>query len=150
MSSASAASATRRRTKLRSLGPSRAMSSVSRRSWSAVIQLAPSACLISWRRMNGANIVLAAAAGLPERGIEAVDVGLHLLAAALVHDLAAHDVADVGEAVACGRERALHAVDAFAEHDLDVVRALVEDDDVERVTGFGEDLDAFNFHAHSL
>src|SRR5262245_32837545 len=63
--------------------------------------------------------------------VEPVDVRLHLRGAALVHDLAPHDLAGVGETVARGGQRALHAVHALAQHHLDRLRALAEHHDLE-------------------
>src|SRR4029079_14675716 len=48
-------------------------------------------------------------------------VRLHVVAAALVDDLASHRIADVRRGVARRDEVAPHVVDAFAQHDLDPV-----------------------------
>src|SRR5688572_1098448 len=61
------------------------------------------------------RLAMSAPAGLAHVRVQAIDVGLHLLARALVDDLAPHDVAGVGEAVARRGQRALHAVHAFAD-----------------------------------
>jgi len=45
-------------------------------------------------------------------------IGLHLFAAALVHNLPSHCVANVGQAVARRNQLASHVVDAFAKHNL--------------------------------
>src|SRR5687768_3527241 len=90
--------------------------------------------------MVSSRPVMSAPAGLAHVRVEAVDVGLHLLARALVDDLAPHDAAGVGEAVARRGQRALHAVHAFADHHLDHVRTLVEYHHVHGLASFG--------HAH--
>jgi hypothetical protein len=41
-------------------------------------------------------------------------------------------------------------VHALAQHDGDVLGALVEDDHVERLAGFGLDLDLFGFHGRRV
>src|SRR5262245_49970745 len=92
----------------------------------------------------------ALAAGLPgftQRGIQLVDVRLDLVAAALVDKFAAHDAAGVAHAVAGRYQIALHAVDALPEHDLDALRPLVQNHNVERLPGFGHaHLDLFIIH----
>src|SRR5262245_25137731 len=75
--------------------------------------------------MSAASLIFLSSRFLQPR-IEPVDVRLHLRDAAFVDDLAPHDLAGVGEAVARRRERALHAVHALAQHHLDRLRALAE------------------------
>src|SRR5688572_30087935 len=80
--------------------------------------------------------------------VEAVDVGLHLLAAALVDDLAAHDLAGIGHAVARRCERAFHVVHPFAQHHLDHFGALAEHHDLMHLAGVGvAHLDFLGIHA---
>src|SRR5687767_1181379 len=86
--------------------------------------------------MVSSRPVMSAPAGLAHVRVQSIDVGLHLLARALVDDLAPHDAAGVGEAVARRGQRALHAVHAFADHDLDHLDPLVEDDDLDRLLRF--------------
>src|SRR5688572_11158097 len=91
----------------------------------SILGVASAAFAPSTSRPNSRILATSAPARLAQGGIEAVDVRLHLLAAALVHDLAAHDLAGIGEAVARRRELPPHAVHAFADHHLDEVGALV-------------------------
>src|SRR6185295_15435314 len=70
--------------------------------------------------------------------VELVHVRLHLVAAALVDDFAPHDAARVGHGVARRRERAFHAVRAFADHHLDYLRAAAEEHNLHRLAGFGD------------
>src|SRR5262249_52521895 len=83
-------------------------------------------------------------------GIQAVDVGLHLLAAPLVDGLASHRAAGVGETVAGRCQVALHAVHPFAQHDRDAVGALVEDHHVDRIAGLGHSQSDFLVHMDYL
>src|SRR5882672_9912706 len=88
----------------------------------------------AWRlRLNGST-----SARLFQARVEAVDVRLHLLLAALVDDLAAGDGAGVGAAVARRRKLALHVVHAFAEHDRDPGRALGVDHHLHGLPGGGD------------
>src|SRR5256885_6865932 len=63
--------------------------------------------------------------------IEPFEIGAHLIASSLVHDLAPHRIADIGCAGASGRQSAPHAVDAFTEDNLDSIDALAQDDDIQ-------------------
>src|SRR5688572_13181346 len=84
---------------------------------------------------------------LLEVRVQAVDVALHLLDAALVHDLAPHDLAGVSHAVTRWREGAFHVVHALAEHHLDRLRALAEHHDLDELAGVGvAHLDPFGIH----
>src|SRR5262245_34409253 len=65
----------------------------------------------------------------PQGGIQPVDIRLHLLATAFVHDLASHDGSGVRAPVASRRQLAFDAVDAGAEHHLYPIGTLAEDDD---------------------
>src|SRR5688572_19096664 len=88
-----------------------------------------------------------ASSRLADVRVQALDVGLHLVPAALVDDLAPHHAAGVGEAVARRGQRAFHAVHALADHHLDHFGALVEDDDVDRLLGLGDaHRDLFRMH----
>ena len=79
--------------------------------------------------------------GPAQGGVEQVDLVLHLLDTALVDNLPPHDAAGECKAIACRGKLAPHAVDAFAQHDLDAARALVQDDHVEGLAVFHADLD---------
>jgi len=75
------------------------------------------------------------------------EIGLDVVAAALIYDFAAHRVAGIGRAIPRRRKVASHAMYAFPEHDLDPVQALAQDDDVERLAAGGDtDLDSFVVH----
>src|SRR4051812_1738350 len=63
------------------------------------------------------------------------EIGLHLLARALVDDLAAHRVAHIGAAGWRRAELAAHVVDAFAEHHLDPFDALVQNGHIDGLAG---------------
>lgn len=58
---------------------------------------------------------VSAVPGFAQRPIEAIEIGLDQLAAALVSDLAPQRISGVGESVSRWSERAGDAVDAFAE-----------------------------------
>src|SRR5262249_46504820 len=64
-------------------------------------------------------------------------IGFHVLAAALVDDLASHGAARVGGIVAVGGQRAAHAVGALTDHDFDRVKALAVDHHFELLAGRG-------------
>src|SRR5215470_1177963 len=74
-----------------------------------------------------------AALDLAHGFVDAAEIGHDLFAAALVYDLAPHDIAGVGHAVAGGRQPASDAVDAFAEDHFDGVDALAEHHDFQRL-----------------
>ena len=63
--------------------------------------------------------------------IEPFEIGADLIASPLVHDLAPHRIADVRCAGARWRQSAPHAVDAFAEDNLDRIDALGQNDDIQ-------------------
>src|SRR6267143_562149 len=89
---------------------------------------------------------LLARPGFTQRRIEPVDIRLNLLATPLVDDLAPHDLADIGHAVASRGQLALDVVDAFAEHHVDPFRPLVQDHDFDGWTAFGAHLDLLVVH----
>src|SRR6267378_2013496 len=72
-----------------------------------------------------------------QRGIKPVDIRLNLLSTSLVDDLAPHDLADIGHAVASRRQLALDVVDALAEHHVDPFRPLVQNHDLYGLPAFG-------------
>src|SRR5450631_218759 len=79
--------------------------------------------------------------------VEPVDVRLHVGATAFVDDLATHDAPGIRQGVAGRSQCATDAVDAFAEHDLDALDALVQDHELEGLAGFGDaDGDFFIVH----
>ncbi len=101
----------------------------------------PRRCASSGRRSspptsNGQPDALARARPAHLR-VELLQVGLHLVAAALVDDLPPHDAAGVGHAVARRGQHALHVVHALADHHFDGLLALAEDDDLHRPAGLG-------------
>ena len=80
---------------------------------------------------------LSPAAGFPQRRVELVDIRLDLLAAPLVDDLPPHHRSGVSEAISSRRQRALDVMDAFPDHDFDVLGPLVQHHDVDGLPGFG-------------
>src|SRR5438270_2762964 len=64
-----------------------------------------------------------------------LELGLHLRAASLVDDLASHGVAGIGQRVPRRRQRAAHAVRAFADHHFDRLSALAENADLDLLAG---------------
>src|SRR6267378_7056646 len=89
---------------------------------------------------------LLAPSWIAQRRIKPVDIRLNLLATSLVDDLAPHDLADVGHAVASRRQLALDVVDAFAEHHVDPLGPLVQDHDFDGLPAFGAHLDLLVVH----
>src|SRR6267143_3963746 len=89
---------------------------------------------------------LLARSGLAQRRIEPVDIGLNLLATALVDNFPSHHLADVGHAVAGRNKLALDVVDAFTEDHFDPLGPLVQDHDFDGLTAFGADLDLLVVH----
>src|SRR5947207_14922957 len=80
-------------------------------------------------------------------GYRPFDVGLDGGAAALIDDLASHDVAGIGETVARRRQCAAHTVRAFADHDFDRLDAFAVDHDLDFLAGAGEaDFVCFDLH----
>src|SRR5882672_7286878 len=74
--------------------------------------------------------------GFAQRRIQLVEIGLNLLAAAFVDELAPSHASGVGQAHAGRGQVALDVVDAFAEHDLYPVGSLAVDHHVQRLPGF--------------
>src|SRR5437879_4222410 len=93
---------------------------------------------------------LLARPGFTQRRIKPVDIRLNLLATPLVDDLAPHDLADIGHAVASRGQLALDVVDAFAEDHVDPLGALVQDHDLDGLSAFGAYLDFLVAHAVSI
>src|SRR5882762_3185860 len=89
---------------------------------------------------------LLARPGFTQRRIKPVDIRLNLLATPLVDDLAPHDLADIGHAVASRRQLAFDVVDAFAEHHVDPFRPLVQNHDFYGLPAFGAHLDLLVVH----
>src|SRR5712672_3605583 len=77
-------------------------------------------------------------AGIPQRRIEPVDIRLDLRATALINDLSPTHGSNVGQLVSGRAQGASDAVDAFTEDHLDAFGALVENDQVHRLSAFGD------------
>jgi hypothetical protein len=95
------------------------------------------------RREEGPNVGggrRSAALGFAQDRIQAIDIGLNLFAASLVHDLPPHHSPGVCEPVSGRLEITLDVVDPFTDHDLYVFGSLAENHDLERLLTFG--------HAH--
>src|SRR5204863_245393 len=79
--------------------------------------------------------------------IRLVDIGLHLIARPLIDDFPSTDVTDVRLSRPGRRQLALDVVDAFADDDFDVARALAQDDDLDQLAAFRHaDLDFLAVH----
>src|SRR5256885_13634057 len=85
---------------------------------------------------SGAGQGRSTPSGFAQPGVELVEIGLNLLAAALVDELPPPHASCVGQAHACRGQLALDVVDSFAEHDLYPIGALAVDHDVQGLPGF--------------
>lgn len=84
---------------------------------------------------------------LAQVGIDPIDIGLDVVATALVDNLAASHATDVRPAKTIRRQIAADAVDAFAENNLDAFGALAQHRDFHELTAFGDThLDLFDVH----
>src|SRR5690606_10808621 len=76
-------------------------------------------------------------------------IRLHVVAAALVHELPSHGATGVSSAIARRRQLAAHAVDALPEHDLNAVQAFAQHDDLDYLAVAGSaHFDLFVFHGN--
>src|SRR5689334_9042925 len=85
--------------------------------FSALLRDAVSLCICALRcnSREAQTIPNSPPIGLLHIGIQAIDIGLHLLAGALINDLSSQRAAGVSRARARGRQCAPHAVLAFTE-----------------------------------